>query len=169
MSLREIIDKHPKQSVGIIAAIAVFSLTVSLFLTFKSDRPISISQSFFTDDDGKTWFVDSADRLPPFDHNGKTAVRALLFTCSDHKGEFVGYLERYSEKIRKRLETSANAVAAGKPATLSIASPEVSVFGTEVKLPGKSVWVGFSNFNVQQKIKNVPCPGGGVLDSVVPQ
>jgi hypothetical protein len=41
----------------------------------------AVTRAFYTTDDGKTWFTDDAERLPPFDHGGKQAVRLYLFSC----------------------------------------------------------------------------------------
>ena len=45
----------------------------------------SPGSAFYTTDDGATLFTDGADRLPPFDHDGKAAVMAAVFSCDNGK------------------------------------------------------------------------------------
>ena len=61
-----------------------------------------LSQVFFTDDDGKTWFPDDAKRVPPFDRNGKPAVRAHVYKCGGKT--FVNHMERYTPEAKKKVE-----------------------------------------------------------------
>ena len=65
----------------------------------------------YSDDDGATWFVDSAYKVTPFDHEGKQAVRALVFTYAGGSKHFVVCLMRYSQKGQKKL---ADAIAAAE-------------------------------------------------------
>ena len=54
-------------------------------------------------------FIDDAKNVPPFQHNGKTAVRAVLFKCVDMKGNvvkpaFVQWLECYDDESKSDIE-----------------------------------------------------------------
>ncbi len=49
----------------------------------------SVQGVLYSDDDGKTWFADSVYRVAPFDHNGKTAVAAQIYTYEDGRKEAV--------------------------------------------------------------------------------
>ena len=74
----------------------------------------TLTQSWYTDDDGKTWYADDKSLSPPIDHNGKTAVRAYVFSCDGGKHEFVGYLERYTPDARQAIEQARSKVRAEK-------------------------------------------------------
>jgi len=50
-------------------------------------------QDFYSADDGKTWFADSADKPSPFEKNGRHAYRAYVWKSADGK-KFVSHLER---------------------------------------------------------------------------
>jgi hypothetical protein len=63
-----------------------------------------VPKAFFTTDDGKSFFVDRFDRVPPFRKDGKTAVRAQVFSCDDGRTKFVGYLEMYAPLDKAALE-----------------------------------------------------------------
>jgi hypothetical protein len=59
---------------------------------------------YFTDDDGKTVFPDDAAKLPPFDHNGKPAVKANCFTSDGGRTHWVAYLERFTPAGKRAME-----------------------------------------------------------------
>src|SRR5947207_12339964 len=68
------------------------------------ERPVRImTKSYYSTDDGKTYFEDSADHLVPFDKDGKEAVRAHVFQCGGG-APFVGYLEKLDSKVKARLD-----------------------------------------------------------------
>jgi hypothetical protein len=60
---------------------------------------------FCSDDDGRTFFKMLADTPIPFTHNGKLAVRAHVFRCSDIGPSFVGYLEK-ADAVKRPGETN---------------------------------------------------------------
>lgn len=91
-------------------------------------------QIYFTIDDGKTYYADTIDKLPPYDFNGKEAVRAYVYAGKDDV-PFVAYLERYTPAARKRMGEldPGNKIPIDREFTMAE--------GTEVKRPGDSVWV----------------------------
>lgn len=72
---------------------------VAMFVSFHSTRrltdgvvaPKLIANVFYTTDNGKTLFTDIDGKQTPFDHGGRPAVKAHLFT--DGKIRWVQYLE----------------------------------------------------------------------------
>src|SRR3954470_798778 len=70
------------------------------------------AQSWFTADDGKTWFADDLNKLPPFEKNGRTVSRVYLFSCDGGKTVFVGYLERFTPEGKRALQTILNSKSA---------------------------------------------------------
>jgi hypothetical protein len=98
-------------------------------------RPASITGlSFFTTDDGKTFFTADANRLAPFDHDGKQAVEARVFTTDGGKTRFVGYLLRYTDQGKQMIEAMRG--AGGRP----MINPAL-LQNVEVKRPGEPKWI----------------------------
>jgi len=51
--------------------------------------------AFYTDDGGKTFFKDDISKVPPFDHNGKQALRCDVFDAGGK--QFVGLVYRFTD------------------------------------------------------------------------
>lgn len=154
--MRKMINEKPM--LGVALSICVIVLALGFIVWFETGRQGSthlppLTKSFYTDDDGKTWFIDDFVKVVPFDHNGKQAVRAKIFRCGDGK-PFVGYLERYSAAVQAK----AQAAMAGHPDQVASALVEAP---TEVKKPGEAKWVGPATGGSQNEyagIMNIPCP-----------
>jgi hypothetical protein len=107
-------------------------LAVGFEMFGRSHRaPAAAKEAFYSDDDGKTWFVDDIDKFPPFDHNGKPAYRAGVFRCGSAE-PFVAYLQRFTDREKKELQ----AAIAKDPDQKShwMQSP------AEIRKPGESTW-----------------------------
>lgn len=161
MGLRKTLNRN--STVVTIATIVVIAAMVGLIVwqTWPSGPPRMSGEVFYSVDDGKSWFADSRDRVPPFDHEGKPAVLAHVFTCNDGKDRFVGYLERYTAETQK-LIADAKAKAQGGAAGQAL-DPDVlndmMQRGTEVKKANdpKAAWVRQSDPNYM-KVISVQCP-----------
>lgn len=163
MGIRQSINERPILAVVLSAAAAAVGVVFIARSLFGSGSfaqvPHAVDRAFYSDDDGKTWFADDIRRTPPFDHNGKAAVRAMVFRCGDVT--FVNYLERITPFGRGQknipVETDARPMV-GRPAMF------------EVKKPGAdSAWtpVDMRNFKAWEAIVVVQCPNGSA-DSPVP-
>src|SRR3954449_9972530 len=112
MSMREKLKGHPRVAAGLaVAALAIGIGLIALQLGggiagWRGER------AFFTTDDGATTFVDRADRLPPFLHDDKQAVRAYVFECGGKR--YVNHLERFTPERQKLAQAAADALKAGK-------------------------------------------------------
>ena len=152
-------------------AIAVAVIVAAFFVwrsgTAPAGAPLASQRAFYSDDDGANYFVDSLDKLPPFQRNGKTAYRAAVFTC-DGTTRFVGYLERYPDEARKQLQAARDAAASGAK---QLPRPSVAMTAVEVKKPGPgNPWVQRSS-REGAAVMEVPCPpnsGGGTPEPVTP-
>jgi hypothetical protein len=158
MGIRETMNENPRLTVGIVCTIALVAtgFVVMQVLAGRRTFPSKSPNSFYTIDDGKTFFVASSDNIPPFEHEGKQAVHAIVFECSGK--QFVGYLERYTPESRQ-------AILAGK------GSPTIETYGRELKKPGGKVWVKSGNLAAEDPITNqIQCPAGisGVPERVEP-
>lgn len=155
MLVREFINRHAR----IFAAIMIVAVAAAAYFTWLqyASHKVLGEKAFFTVDDGKTWFVDSSSHIPPFDHQGKVAVRAYLFYCDSDGKPFVGWLVRYTAPMKQRLERAiaarADAVARGEtPAPMFDPTP-----GLEAKKPGTDEWVHGAD---AQRLMVATCPDG---------
>ena len=109
MSLREVMNKNPGITTGVNARIIVLALLAIIWSNWGGSGAVGagggVGKSFFSDDDGATWFPDDASKIPPFKHNGKDAYRAYVFQCKGGK-PFVQYLERYTPQAQAKLEAN---------------------------------------------------------------
>src|SRR2546423_7266214 len=128
MGIREWINQHRGVATGMVSAVVLLAvgLIVVQVMASRKKYPSESPDSYFSVDDGKTFFVASSDNIPPFDYKGQQAVHAYVFQSNGKK--FVGYLERYTSDAR-------SAILAGKR------SPQIERFGRELKKPGDKEWV----------------------------
>jgi hypothetical protein len=156
MGIREWIDQHRGITMGLICAIVLVAVgvIVAQVLANRKAYPSASPDSYFTVDDGKTFFVASSDNIPPFDYKGQPAVHAYVFQCDGKR--FVGYMERYTSDARK-------SILGGKR------TPQIERFGRELKKPGEANWVKSGDLVVESKISDVRSPDGhGVPEAVEP-
>src|SRR6267154_2521014 len=89
------------------AVVGGLFLVILAFIVFQThgrgDVATASGKAFFSVDDGKTWFPDDAKNIPPFDKDGKQAVRAFVYRCADGT-TFVNYLQRYKPEAKHVLE-----------------------------------------------------------------
>ncbi len=140
----------------------------ALYMIWPPASRAQYNQVFFSDNDGESVYVDNVFNIPPFSHDGKTAVRAEVFMDPSGK-QFVGYLRRYNTQWKQICESAlADVAKRGRP-------PESSgIFfdrginsGTEVKRPGKdNPWVPLLS-EEGKKVTNVVGPGNSKAVQVV--
>jgi hypothetical protein len=129
----------------LIAASIVIVLLV--FLAFRWSgitRGQPVNMAFYTTDDGATFFADDLGKVPPFDHDGKPAVEAFVFTCDDGQHHFVQYLRKYSDEVKQQLEATHTTV------TLT---PGL------IKRPGDAKWIS-ETYPQASTIMTPKCPDG---------
>ena len=162
MGIRETINE--KQGLTTAVTVALILMVVG-YIVFTIARggpggagaPVP-AQSFYSDDDGVTWFADADSKVPPFDRNGKPAVRARVYKCGGKT--FVNHLERYTPEVKKKLD-------AARAANPDAAPPEATA-GIEVKSPGAGDWVKINDPRAG-KILAPKCPeGASDLEIVTP-
>jgi hypothetical protein len=141
MSIREKLNSKPAAGAAVAIGLILLAAAVAAFSLHPTHRSDPHS-GFFSDDDGQTYFKDSIYKFPPFDHDGKTAVAARVYT--DGKHNFVGYLERFTADGKRRLETEYNKGTPESAVTVLnlMISPGIAIGGMEVKKPGpQNPWV----------------------------
>jgi hypothetical protein len=164
MGIREKLNNNPKVAVSVgIAALVLGVVFAAQALTHRGGGGPS-EEAFFTTDDGKTWFAESASNLPPFQHEGKEAVRAYVYECNGK--QFVNHMERLTPERRKFMEALVAAQRAGQQPPA--ASPAVAE-GQQVKRPGGKEWVSINHFIKAGPVLQARCPDGkGEALPVVP-
>ena len=91
--------------------------------------------------------------MPPYEHDGKTAVRAYVYACPGGR-PFVAYLERLTpEAVATVLRGRQSGIA---DVHLDFALAE----GTEVKRPGDGPWLKRSSAP-GRALLDLHCPDGG--------
>lgn len=130
VGLRDQINQKPGIAAGVMSLLIVCVATAWV-IHFRSDRPSALSgnQMYFTADDGKTWFPDAWEKVPPIDHDGTQAVRCYVFKTPS-SAPFAGYLETYTPAIHDFL-TGARKT----PLPVDVTA------GTLLKRPGDKNWV----------------------------
>ena len=145
MGIRDIIEKQKRWFVPIVAA----GIVVSFYSIWQSARSGELSEVvsrvYFSDDDGKTYFVEDIAKDYSFDHDGKPAYRAFVYKCAS-SSPFVGFLGRRTEGPKR---PSPDA----RYATDSHSAP------LEIKKPGDSKWFLFTSHEGNAIIKNL-CTDG---------
>ena len=164
MGIRQKINENPAMTAAATAGIIVLAF---IFIGWQAcggggSTALLNDKAFFTIDDGKTFYVDAATNIPPYQKDGKPAVRAQVFTCDDGKTKFVGYLEMYSMQDKAMLEAMAKGAQGGAGAA---PAPYVGFAGQPmVKKPGAppAQWVmlGPQTSAAYQNVVTVKCPDG---------
>jgi hypothetical protein len=167
MGIRESLNERPK-AVAIAVGIAVVAVLAFILIDFGADGMGGqslgdVPKAWYTDDDGKSWFADAADRTSPFDHNGKPAYRCYVWTVDGGKTKFVSHLERTKPSALKARQASG-----GKPGPADLMMPFMDL---EVKRPltGDRGWTDYG-LPAGEAIRTPHPPAGqqGVPEEVPP-
>ncbi|HWE05022.1 MAG TPA: hypothetical protein VG326_21620 [Tepidisphaeraceae bacterium] len=156
MGIRETINEKPVAT--LIVAVVVIGCALGFLLMPKGSHvPKLSSRSYYSDDDGKTWYIDDAKNVPPYDHNGKQAVRAYLYKCADGK-PFVQRLEMFDISTKEAIEGQ---IRQGVPPL----EAQLQVRGIKIKRPADEKWAYVLNGTPQeyaafQKVMTPHCPDG---------
>lgn len=165
MGIREKLTQN--KSMGTAVGVG-FLLVAGLVLasTFWPQKQANLNQAFYSDDDGKTWFADSAYRVAPFEHNGKTAVVAHVYNYADGKKEFCAYLAQFTPQAKAKLEAAiAEAQKQGKPpGSVGLYGDRTFMQnGVVVKKPGGTNWIPYNDPKAVE-IFAIKAPDGSTVD-----
>ena len=165
MGIRQTMNENPGVSIGVTAGVILLVIIVIVWELAggkKAGPAGALNQTFFSTDDGKTYFADDSSKLPPFMKDGKPAYKAVVFRCGNGQ-PFVAHLERFTEEGKKRAEEARQKTGRtyGGMGMMSM---------LEVKKPGQPNWVRLSNETSKQwsEIMKVTCPDGGSPEPVLP-
>jgi hypothetical protein len=164
MGVRETINKN--KPLGIAIVVVMIAVAAGLVYLFDRSGEIApLTRAYFSDDDGKSYFVDDSNKVCPFDHDGKQAVQAYVFQCDGSK-PFVGYLCRFNESGRKRMEDLR--AMPKTPDTIN-AMRGVAAKSMEYKKPGDLAWAPANSPGASAALNPAPPAGEtGDLTSVDP-
>jgi hypothetical protein len=170
VGLRDTLNRNPSIATGI--TLAAIVLVVAFIIYSQSQSSPSgkePTKAFYTTDEGKHWFVDDIGKLPPFDHDGKEAVRAVLFRCGNGD-PFVGYLERYTAETRQQLEDARSGSTGTKSPQYMRSLVIAEKMGKELKKPGDTQWIRLLDEQNRSRVLQIKCPEGqsGVPVPVTP-
>ena len=147
MGLRQWLNNNQAVTTVVVLVLVLSAVGWAGFHYLSNRRTITtgLPDAYFTIDDGKTYFTASTANIPPFDYQGKQAVRAYVFECSGKR--FVGYVERYKPEARQaKLDKKA--------------TPATQIYGRELKRPGDATWVNSGDQSAVAKVIDVPTPSG---------
>jgi hypothetical protein len=123
--------------IAAVLLIAAVALLAGHYRSSASDNQGDAFSSFYSTDEGQTYFKDSIFKFPPFDYGGKTAYGAFVF--DDGVKRFVGYLFRFTPQAQKQLQDVYSNPPAGESgstaALILIQTPQVRG-EMEMKKPG---------------------------------
>ncbi|HEV8604172.1 MAG TPA: hypothetical protein VGQ99_02325 [Tepidisphaeraceae bacterium] len=164
MGIRETLNKNQTLTTGATIFIILVAIGVIVWQMMPEKPPRLMSKAYYTNDDGKSWFEDSADKIVPYDKDGKETVRAHLFQCSGG-APFVGYLEKLDPKVKQKLdEFYANPSNKGRIMPGQIEQEEN---GRLVKRPLDKNWLPDSN-PAAARITTIKCKDGSYATRVTP-
>jgi hypothetical protein len=171
VGIRETLNENPKVTTGVTAAIVLIALVFIIYQLLPGRGVRIPTEAYYTVDDGATYFADDIQKIAPFDHDGKPAVRAYVFKCGDGK-PFVAYLERYTPEAKKKAEQIRDQMKNADPNTPPPGPQyeEIMMTGVEVKKPGGKQWVRQMDYQRSQAVTSVTCPDGKTenLEPVLP-
>jgi hypothetical protein len=137
MDMRATLNAHPRTTLiallGIILLMFAYSFPRAMHRT-RHGPPAAAA--FYTDDDGQTLFVDVPGLLTPFDHNGKPAVSAAVFTADNGQHRWVQYLQKYNDDAAQQFSS-----AAGNHVQPTAAQLFTTMRDFLVKKPGAETWI----------------------------
>ena len=169
MSVRESLSKNPRVAVAG-AALLIVAAAALMAHALWPQKQSRADMAYYSDDDGQTWFADSVYRIPPFDHNGKPALQAAIFTYDDGKKSFCAYLQQYTQSARQQLQKAqADATAHGQPlnSIWQYRDHNFVANNTQVRLPGPGhPWVLLSDPH-SNDILTIHAPDGSAVDQAL--
>lgn len=162
MGLRESINNRRGLGLGIGIGLIALAVLGILWPSIGGSASRGGEKAFYTVDDGATWFVEDADKLPPFDYQGKEAVACYVYKCGEAGQPWVSHLMRFTPEGKKQREQQL----AGQNTDL-VGSQSMVRLGIEVK-EAKSAdqeWVSISDLRAAA-IQELKCPDGSTENMI---
>jgi hypothetical protein len=166
VGIRETLNKNPSITTGVTIGIIVVALIAIIWQAMGNSPNLKPPRLYYTTDEGKNWFDEEANKIPPFDHNGGQAVRVYVYKCGPDGKPFAAFLERYTADAAKKLNELSKG---GTDDPMAI--EQIQTTGVEVKKVGGPKWV-LRNTAEGEKIANdIKCPDGKTdnIEPVAPE
>jgi hypothetical protein len=161
LGLREAIRK--KQGLtAVVACVIIAVAMVAIFVQARDGGFASPDDVYYTKDDGKTFYPDTADKLMVPDASGNPNVRAHLIEVNGK--QVVGYMSRMTPEALKTIQEAQEARKAGRPVDGRKLSA-IAQNGVEYKKPGDAKWIPSSDVQAVTKIRSLQRPGEGNVAS----
>jgi hypothetical protein len=154
MSVREAINQKPAIAYsvgGLLLAVAAVVGVMNLAGGGASAKP---GDQVYGTVDGQAYFPVAASEIPPFDHQGKQAYRAMVYACDGQAKVF--YLLSYTPEGKAAAEAQLKQGADGP-------TPEQTL----VRKPGDANWTPMNDPKVGQ-ITDTRCSNGRPASPVLP-
>jgi hypothetical protein len=105
VALRETLAKYQTPIVIAAGVAIVVCVAFSIYeIMGSSHSHLTVpAQTYYSDDDGLTYFMDDLTQVPPYNHNGKMAVQAIVFQCPGG-APFVAILEKFTDAEKKKID-----------------------------------------------------------------
>lgn len=153
MGLREKMNENPRVTTAITAGVVVVALMLIVYQLWPEAPIQPLSKAYYTVDDGQTYFVEDIDKVPPFMHEGKEAVRAHVMQCGETGKPFVGWLEKFTPEAKKKLDALYQKTGGKRP-------PErIELEETQRlvrRLPEMKTYIPFS-YQIADKLQTFQC------------
>ena len=174
MGIRESMNRNRAAGGAIAAVLLVLGIAAIVYQNTQS-HVTDVGQRFWVSvDDGKTYFLDTSGQLPPFEIDGKTAVRARVFSKDGGQTKIIGFLERFTPEGKKKLQAALAAPAPGGASNAALPQAsgaglmDLMISATEVKRPGEKDWVPQSNFARSSPITTILANDGLPAEPIPP-
>jgi hypothetical protein len=160
VGIREKLNENQKITTGVTIGIIALAVIVIIYqLMSGGDSYSPPSKAYYTVDDGATFFEDDIERVPPYDYNGQTAVKALVYDCGDGK-KFVGVMQRYNKKAHAKMTEYYSKPSAARDESIRLENDNDRAW--EVKKPGTGDKGWVPAYTGQgRRLFLVTCPNGG--------
>jgi hypothetical protein len=166
MSVREKLNDK-KLGIGVaVGLIVVAGLVLGHYFLSHWTPSVNVTQAYFTDDDGQTYYKDTVYQFPPFEKGGKTVSLVTLGESNGHR--FIAFLSRYTPSAQKELQKRYDDAVKNGLSVQKTMLDSMTYFGgqMEVKLPGSGhSWVPTS----QVGRLDVRSPDGKIPDKYIDQ
>ncbi len=148
MPIRERMQSNTKVRLGAGVGLLLVA-AMALAIQYWPQKKPNLELQYFTDDDGQTWFSDDISHVAPFDHNGRTAVIAEIFSYDKGSKKFCAYIEKYAPQAKEKLDQAiADARTNGQSwnEVPLLHDPFFRRANLLVKLPGtNNPWLAYSD------------------------
>jgi hypothetical protein len=165
MDIRKAIQGKPVVGIAITVVLLAISGMI-LARQYWPEKRANLSETYFTDDDGNTWFADSAYLVPPFDHNGRTAVFAQVFSYDNGSKKYCAYESKFTDKAKERLEAALAEAQKNNQPPSSVSLYRDRTFMSQeilVKQPGSEKWIPMADPQANS-VCSVHSPDGSAVD-----